>query len=257
MRSFILQGPISEHTKLSCDSIRTHFPNDEIIVSSYKRSDASGLSYDKLVLIDDPGPLITPKKFVHINRAHNNVNRQIATSLAGIQAASNDLVCRLRSDIVFTGTASVKYFDLYPKCDESCRLFDRKVVIPHMPTSSPHACLLHPSDYFFYGLKSDLLKIFDIPHNAPDQQHYVPENYIFIKCVQKKIPWVDINHPFDRNPDLQTLTLNLFRSNFIVIDMPHQSEFYCAKYTDIKPPEHYGAEYIGHRRWLDLYSGLP
>lgn len=55
--------------------------NSEIVLSTWKNDDVSGLDYDKLVLSEDPG-----------DNSICNINRQIVSRLAWIKLASRKCV---------------------------------------------------------------------------------------------------------------------------------------------------------------------
>jgi hypothetical protein len=70
--SVVVQGPIHKQdnlTKRVLESVRTHLPNAELILSTWKGSDVDGLDCDVLLLNDDPGAI-----------NGYNVNRQIVST---------------------------------------------------------------------------------------------------------------------------------------------------------------------------------
>jgi hypothetical protein len=76
--SVVVQGPIHTQdnlTKRVLESVRTHLPNAELILSTWKGSEVDGLDCDILLLNDDPGAI----------NGLNNVNRQIVSTRNGLQ----------------------------------------------------------------------------------------------------------------------------------------------------------------------------
>jgi hypothetical protein len=182
--SVVVQGPIHKQdnlTKRVLESVRTHLPNAELILSTWKGSDVDGLDCDVLLLNDDPGAI-----------NGYNVNRQIVSTRNGLQKATRTYAVKLRTDTQLTGTGFIDAFDKYPERREDFKVFERKIVIPTIYTRNPfhlNPYLFHPSDIFHFGLKSDMLLLWNIPMaTESDVKNLVPEQYIWLNAL-KSMSW--------------------------------------------------------------------
>jgi hypothetical protein len=184
--SVVVQGPIHTQdnlTKRVLESVRTHLPNAELILSTWKGSKVDGLDCDILLLNDDPGAI----------NSRNNVNRQIVSTRNGLQKATRTYAVKLRTDTQLTGTGFIDAFDKYPERREDFKVFERKIVIPTIHTRNPfelsNAHFFHPSDIFHFGLKSDMLLLWNIPMATElDVKNLVPEQYIWLNAL-KSMSW--------------------------------------------------------------------
>jgi hypothetical protein len=182
--SVVVQGPIHKQdnlTKRVLESVRTHLPNAELILSTWKGSDVDGLDCDVLLLNDDPGAI-----------NGYNVNRQIVSTRNGLQKATRTYAVKLRTDTQLTGTGFIDAFDKYPERREDFKVFERKIVIPTIYTRNPFHLkpyFFHPSDIFHFGLKSDMLLLWNIPMATElDVKNLVPEQYIWLNAL-KSMSW--------------------------------------------------------------------
>ena len=100
--SVVVQGPIHTQdnlTKRVLESVRTHLPDAELILSTWKGSNVDGLDCDVLLLNDDPGAI----------NGRNNVNRQIVSTRNGLQKATRTYAVKLRTDMQLTGTGFIDF----------------------------------------------------------------------------------------------------------------------------------------------------
>lgn len=191
--SVVVQGPVQHQddlTKCVLESVRKHLPYAELILSTWKGSDVSELNYDVLLLNDDPGA---------INKT-NNVNRQIVSTRNGLQKATRRYAVKLRTDTLLTGTGFLDAFDRYPERRDDFKVFKHKVVIPNLYTRNPSRIVphnplyfFHPSDIFQFGLREDLLLLWDIPLASANSKS-VPEQYIWTSCLRKTFQNIDYFH---------------------------------------------------------------
>lgn len=209
--SVVIQGAVSKKTVILIRSIRKYLPEAEIVVSTWKKSKADGLDIDKLVLNEDPGALsaVIDKKRVF------NINRQIVSSIAGIRAATRPYILKCRSDMELLGTDFLTFWDKYPKRDPEYTIAEHKIIIPSLYTIKGeflgdkfHPTPFHISDWYAFGTRNDMIKLFDIPvveiqdfaryfvnHPRPKEYHYPmvderywkfpPEQYLGV-CYAKK-----------------------------------------------------------------------
>lgn len=265
--SFIIQGLINQKITKEClNNIRKYFPKSEIILSTYKGENIDGLLYDKVVLTEDnfeahpyldkPGAKI------------NNINKQIASTLAGLKEATKKYSFKIRTDFILSGDNFLKYFDKFIKYDENYKVFKHKVLCPISFSRNPRVKKLpfafHPSDIAFFGLTEDLINLFDIPlmpkdeffawrnHNNIISNKYVPEQYLWINCLRKNGKTINCDYQIHINEELITETEKYFVSNFIFLDW---NQFSLTKPKKLN--NYYKNEYssiITHIEYKKLYK---
>lgn len=168
--SVIIQGkvmgapgePVEKQLTLQCiKSIKEFIPNAEVIISTWEGSDVSHLTYDKVIFNQDPGAMA----YYDLNPNFlNNNNRQIVSTYNGFKAAIRKYAIKMRGDCKFTSTGFLDYYlKEYPR-SEKLRFFKQRVLIPTKYSRNPRriAQLIHPSDIFQFGLREDLLNLWDI-----------------------------------------------------------------------------------------------
>ncbi|MBN3574693.1 WavE lipopolysaccharide synthesis family protein [Vibrio neptunius] len=176
--SFVVQGPVQESTdrkQLSgiteecLKSIRYYFPQATIILSTWKGQNISGLDYDKLIELDDPGPnyIVQDGTKVKLNN-----NRQIYSSHMGLSSAKTKYSAKIRTDNKLTGRGFVELFEQYAQAPRQPQfsLLNSRVVTSSTFFISSHAgkpVYFHKSDLFDFGETQDLLKIWS--------EHLIPE----------------------------------------------------------------------------------
>lgn len=119
----IIQGPIHHSsgtssetglTSRSISAIRKYFPGAVIVLSTWKGEETEDLSYDKLILSQDPGPTVV--KYHKNGSPHMvNVNRQIVSTLAGLKAVKTKYAMKLRSDNILNSARVKSLLFRYPK----------------------------------------------------------------------------------------------------------------------------------------------
>jgi hypothetical protein len=199
--SVVIQGPVlgsggsssprNDITARAIRSVRSHLPSAEIIFSTWEGTDCTDLHCDKLVFSKDPGACITNFK----EWIANNGNRQITSTLAGIRAASRPYILKWRSDLLMLNTGFLDSFTRFPKRFAEWRVFQERIVVcalytfttsPRLPTEfAPRP--YHVSDWVSFGLASDMLFYWDIPHTTE------PENSLFFtrhaSIPGDRFPW--------------------------------------------------------------------
>ena len=234
--SVVVQGAFNKDiTPNTIASIRKYLPKAEIILSVWEGTVLpKNLSVDKTVFNKDPGFCYysdekNPKK--------NNVNRQIVSTLSGLKATTRKYALKMRTDFILTGNNFLNYFDKYKKVNPKWQIFEKKLVactfFARIPEISKTA--LHISDLLFFGLTSDILRLFDIPlmpkeyelcftyskDNKKKYEHtytkYCPEQYIFCTCLKKcKMPF-KMDNQYDLTKENTEQTYNYFANNFVFL----------------------------------------
>lgn len=174
--SVIIQGPVYKKTDFSnkctkevVESIRELLPNAEIILSTWEESDVDDLKVDKVVFSKDPGNWNTDYGIVMENGSSlnsMNINRQIVSTVAGLQKATRKYAIKTRTDIILTKTDFLTDFLLYN--NPSNKMY--KDVLRHrviaMSATNPRLNVPQPffiCDFFFFGFTEDLIKVWEIP----------------------------------------------------------------------------------------------
>jgi hypothetical protein len=266
--SVVVQGPVDRALTPRClTSVRRHLPGAEVILSTWKGTDLAGLDYDRVIENDDPGAVVCTRSDPKV---YYNVNRQIVSTVNGLRDATRLYAVKVRADMEFTGTGFLDLFDRFPARAGEWRVFERRVVTCTLPSQSVRrrGLPLCPSDWFDFGLRSDLLTLWDVPLDAthevaryfenrprpvPDRMtpflhRYAAEQYVWLNCLRKFRP-VELEHLGERRPGLRELTELTFANNFIMADEPILGVWF-RKYP-FHPSSRCG--YMFHDEWKMLY----
>jgi hypothetical protein len=193
--SVVVQGPIHTQdnlTKRVLESVRTHLPDSQLILSTWKGSKVDGLDCDILLLNEDPGALEKQP----ISR---NLNRQIVSTRNGIMASTRIFVLKLRTDCMLSGKGFLSFFEKFPNRNPKYSVFKNRVVTITLYSRNPRCYyhLFHPSDISQFGKREDLLLNWDIPLlSQEEKQIFIPESYIFIECLKKRRTESYLNQKF-------------------------------------------------------------
>ncbi|MEJ6121845.1 WavE lipopolysaccharide synthesis family protein [Vibrio sp. 2-Bac 85] len=241
----VVQGPVQalsdrnqeEGITYKClKSIRQHLPGAKIILSTWRDQILDGLDYDQLVLCDDPGSNIRQYKLDGTPKYYNN-NRQIVSSYEGLKKVETKYAMKLRSDNYLTSNNFVELQKTFQKRCETYRFLQERVVMSNVfarQYSKGHRVAFHLNDFFYFGLRQDLLTLWDLPlvkdyipsDNKP--YHDSHPNYA-IDCAQ--LFWLMALNKFDANIKLKHLLDNskdkLIQSNIcyannVVIASPEE-----------------------------------
>jgi hypothetical protein len=244
-------------------NIRRLFPGAEIVLATYIGMNTAGLDYDKVALVEDPGFYLYDNTE---NPKENNVNRQIATTVAGLRAATRLYAFKLRSDFVLTGRGFLDYFNQFLKTDTEYRVFEKKILScvffsrdPRRDNSFP----FHPSDIAFFGLRADLLNLFDIPLMPKEEAayyqfkkikyvRYLPEQYLWINCLRKNGKDIKCDHQRDCDDRIAEDTERYLVSNFINLDWV-QFDLSVPKRLTLFSKNNF-QDVITHIEWQRLYK---
>ncbi|MEJ7559229.1 MAG: WavE lipopolysaccharide synthesis family protein [Pedobacter sp.] len=211
--SFVVQGPVLKDsaiadgifsTKDVLSSIRTHFPGSEIILSTWKGTETSGLEYDKVILNDDPGAIVIPGVSSPFNH-----NRLILSSRNGIAIASHSVVVKTRSDVMFLNNSLLKRLDYIKPLKGRYAIFRNSVLSTNYYVRNPVRMnlLYHASDILLVGKKVDMELFFSAPLVSSEsmitdkndikmvaEQHLTTSAIAFIE--KRKNDFVSINSTF-------------------------------------------------------------
>ena len=258
--SVIIQGPVfgssidnfnNRYTLQALCSVRKSLPDAELILSTWKGSDINGLSFDILIENEDPGPID-----LKTNSLLKNINRQIVSTRNGIRSASKKYVLKLRSDTILESPDFLKYFDSFELRNNSWRIFQKRVlnctIVSQNPRKNPIP--YNPSDWFHFGLKEDVKKIWDIPlilqvtDKYQDVHHYSPEQYIWVSCL-RKFGNIKLDYAEDISEEAIDMTELTIVNNFVLLE-PEQLGIRSLKYDK----DHTDIVHYTHSEWLELYE---
>ena len=237
--SVVIQGPVYPGiTVNTVQNVRKHFPEAQIIVSTWKGTDVSELPENiDIVFSKDPGGVPLYDDPVILNAA----NRQIVSTMAGLRMAKRKWAIKIRSDMYFENNNFLNYFDKYPKRSDNYRFLEQRVITStsFAPNPRREPKPYHPSDWFFFGLTRDLIDVFDSPlcpepetsryfetHNRPIVKYdswipalcqYSAEQYIWVAFIRRHMD-LDFKHCFDIERGNIEHSEEIFANNVIMLD---------------------------------------
>jgi hypothetical protein len=278
--SVIVQGPIAgaagdapdqRITKKCIDSIRHWLPKAEIILSTWENADTSDLDFDILVKNEDPGGVCFHKSTSDGVEVLNNVNRQIMTTRAGLLTAHGRYALKIRSDFFLKGNGFLHYFGRWRERSAEWRLTRERVLACTVFSRNPHRIFpfaFHPGDWTFFGLRQDVLGIWNIPlapepetsqwfntHPRPKPDvfpdalnRYTPEQYVWVSFLRKHGN-IAFEHQWVDSPETFALSEKTIANNLTLIS-PVQWQFGTEK-PPLKLVD--SASIYTHGDWLRLY----
>jgi hypothetical protein len=111
--SIVVQGPVSSLTRRCLLSVTKYLPKAEVILSTWENSNVEGLSFDKVVFSKDPGGVLLGE--YKNKKYYDNLNRQIVSTRVGLAQATRQFCIKFRTDMFFTSTGFLRYYNRYPK----------------------------------------------------------------------------------------------------------------------------------------------
>ena len=277
--SVIVQGAINRKETPEClKSIRKILPDSEIILSTWDGEELGNLYglYDILVLNKDPGSVLMTE-FSH-KKVYNNMNRQLLSTKEGLKKATRKFAMKLRSDLILTDDKFLRYFNEFKERGQNYNLFRHKILASCLYTRFNIKCSnlnkkiyipFHISDWWFFGLKSDLEKYFldtqlvvepdftnyfELKENKAKISPYgkpkfkfSPEQYFGYSCFSRNFDDIYMQDASDTNDDLMEKFRQCLVNNFIILQFD-QSGIYLNKYQFSKNEKFVGEQFI------DLYN---
>lgn len=172
----------------------------------------------------------------------NNTNLLIAAARHGLALASGDYVLRIRSDLIFLDRGFLDQYEqggMLPR--GTAAVFKQRVLISWLYTLNPFTVErmpLHFSDWFHFGLTSDVRQIWDVPpitlrdalyyrtrphvpgSNAAERLFNIRravEQHILYHCFKRHFPGLVLDHHTDQTSG--TLALDILVDNFVLCDL--------------------------------------
>ena len=189
--SFVLQGPIAGGDPLRTQAtlLRSVFPGCTLILSGFALDPAAASDarqrasfeatvaalreiYDAVVLTEQPPALPNLK----IDSGGNNINRQVASTLAGLRAVTTLYAVKVRNDAHLVSAALADRFLALATVGERPRgVGAGRILVNSFFTLDPRhdeRMLYHVSDWVQVGFTEDLLAYWTVPEFLLDQAVY-------------------------------------------------------------------------------------
>lgn len=169
--SVVVQGPVvtdpevATPTREVLASVRSALPGAELIYSTWENTDVAGLDFDHAVFSPDPG-----SAGERANTSSANIYRQIASSSAGLKAATRPHALKLRSDTSLTSSAFVRLWEEHAANGFRPSCFSKRILVSAIFTPCPRHCPspYWVSDFFAFGLLEDVRNLWDLPSSFVD-----------------------------------------------------------------------------------------
>lgn len=248
--SVIIQGPVVHRsyqygeqsiTQAAINSVRLLLPDAEIILSTWEGEKSPSPLVDIVVLTSDPGA-----QRVKADSLPNNINRQILSTVNGLKHASRRYCLKLRTDIVLNSSEFLNYFSDEIQEQSEYSLFQHRIVTNNLTSRNPNryfqGCpffnwklLFHISDHVQFGLRNDLLLLWDIPMQTESDANYfmdkihperfrlnetsrlAPEQYVAVNCLKKKFD-IDFLDYSEWSEEKEYQSESLLMSNFVFLE---------------------------------------
>lgn len=241
--SFVVQGQIQSETYDFLQKLRWNFPQAELVLSTWRgKYDRRLLRVvDKIVYNKDPGAVVG--SYYREVAQWNNLNRQLVTTMAGLNAASRPYVAKVRTDFTLENSSLLSFWNQYPRRQSDALLFRHRISVPSLysrvysdqPTALPVP--FHPSDMFAFGCKDDMRRFFGscpllteeelgnwpprYPNRVPYpfcQWRWTPEQAIFYHAAKSKFPGLQFDDWTAFNREILTVSKKLLMNNFIFVN---------------------------------------
>lgn len=258
--SVVVQGPVHrkaerdlppDGTRRCLESVRRALPNAEVILSTWKGSDVSGLPADRIIFNVDPGPT-APRYPIG---ATNNVNRQVVSTRAGLEHATRPLGFKLRTDMELEHGEALALIDAWPERSNDVRVLHKRVVVPTYYNFNPRR--VYPrlvyaySDWCHLGLLEDLLAIWSTPHWDPSLEWLLGNGVV----TSEQFIWMSL---FNRHghgatlgrPDAIEHSERLLANNVAIVSLGDLG----LRFRKFVPIHRHRTATYTHAEWLRLYQ---
>ena len=280
--SVVIQGPLVHRTKnghnisKTIQSLKTHLPHAEIVLSTWIGQRVPALDGVKVVLSADPGALVSDLGLV------NNVNRQLVSTLAGLDASTRPYVLKFRSDFLMADDSIAVILERDSSKHETSQIFLERVTTTNLYVTNHYEYpqLFHASDLVQFGTRGDILDYWQQPLFTPEQaflnhselSNYfekvvfhggiklVPEQLLTLGWLKKHQYNLNVKSRHFGNEDLLRTWEHVLVNNFHVIDHQNSGIVFPSRFTkdQLMAKYNFTAESIWSlRRDLDNGSHIP
>ncbi len=258
--SVVVQGPVGRlgdqqrrWTAAALASARRVLPHAEVVLSTWEGSDVTGLDADTLVLSADPGPSL-PRDPTHVV---NNVNRQIATTRAGLERATRPFAWKLRTDMELLHDGALTLLGGWPARAAEARVLEERVLVPQFYTFNPRRVYARfpymVSDWAQFGARDDLLDIWSAPRWDPTYEWLLGRRIV----ASEQWVWMSLLNKHDADafigrPDVVAHSALCLVNNAVVLDM----EDLGLRMNKVAPHLGHRAAMWTHGEWQASYDRL-
>ena len=269
--SIIMQGVANNDTDKVLLNLRSFFPDAEIIFSTWKGNTYHNDKINTIVESEDPGayPLLDNPLIL------NSQNREIVGIYNGLLKAKRKYSLKVKTDMYFENINFLSYMHKFPKRCSQYKFLKERILCSTSFTINPHRDPkpFHLSDWFYFGLTEDLLKVFSSPlapepetsryfetHFRPKDKYdawfpvytrYPAEQYIWLAFV-KRFSDIHCKDCFDiSNNNIEKCEI-IFANNTVLLDAAN-IRYSSYKYKKMHKHNDLSRMY-SHREWLKLYK---
>ena len=171
--SFVFQGPVTHRggdLVSNVQSTKKTFPDAEYLLSTWEGADESVFShFDKVILNKDPGSVLID----FVTGYPNNILRQVVSAANGLKAASSRYAVKIRTDFSVANAGCIDRWSAFTPADPEMLCFSKPVAIISLGCNDPLRTtgLFHCSDFFYFGLKEDLLLYWDVEEQVRNEKN--------------------------------------------------------------------------------------
>ena len=272
----VVQGPYFKNiTGIVLNNIYKNFKDSELIFSTYKGEKIDKKYKKKFKIIYNKILPKTPNSLEPL--MYYNYFGHVRTSLNGIKKSSKNYILKTRSDIVYNNSSFLNFFNKFSFFDKKYKILKKRVIISSHYTIDPrkNPLPIHFSDWFFFGLKSDLKKIFNQKYMSKENKKvplwflkrekpkfffnqymckYRAEQNLMINFLKKFIN-INLKHGYDHNIKNVILTEKILANNFIVMN-PNLISYKCLRHQNFDNNQDlvYFNELITFKKWQKIYK---
>jgi hypothetical protein len=241
--AFVVQGPYvrlpnGKDTGQVFSSIRRHFPESQLVFSTWEGALPENLDIDDLIQSADPGG---PQVDTVLPAVHS-ANRQLKSSWLGMTQVNRPYTVRLRSDLAVTANRLLKWIAspvrvLHRNADSA--IGQGRILLCNTLTVNPlRGCCLpfHACDWFYAGNTDDIRQLFaaaPFPEREwarwfdwnprPDEcclptstARYQPETYIWW-MYNKPVCLFELESSFDNRSEVIRASEECFAANSVIL----------------------------------------
>ena len=272
----VVQGPyFKKITPEVLNNIYKTFKGSELIFSTYRGEKIDQKFKKKFNIIYNKIPPKTPNSLKPL--MYYNYFGHIRTSQNGVKKSTKNYILKTRSDVIFSNTNFLDYFDKFKYFNKKNKIFKKKIIISSHYTIDPrrNPLPLHFSDWFFFGLKSDIRKIFNQKYMSTENKkvplwflnrkkpkfffneymsRFRAEQNLVINFLKKYFK-VNIKHAYDHSIKNVILTEKILVNNFVVLN-PNLISFKCLRHPNFSDNQDliYFNELITFKKWQKIYK---
>lgn len=226
--SFVFQGRFDRSAAENVNTIINNFPGSKVIISCWSIDEVPENLQDndcvKVVYTNDIEPPVIEGAKI------NNINRQLLSTDKGLNKVSTKYSCKIRSDCSLKNNNLLKIYGELKGINHGALSFEQRILTTTLTShrgDSKEKLLFHPCDWFYFGLTSDLKKLFSAPlMEDEDFDHYKSgnyrvvfraEQYYYVMHLRNK-GIKTISHALDYSDELASKSIMYLMRDFILAE---------------------------------------